>query len=146
VRAGNPRGLFQAPFNEQLRWPLYVALGLDHWLYALRYRGRHGVSRFQGHAPFFHPLQGRHPIIGEGAYCRSGSFCEQRSSGDGRFYALRSAQSVRHLQRDCRPCAELRVSPVLHSVDADPRYLSRHRRHDRRLPIVLEAAGYAARQ
>jgi hypothetical protein len=76
VRAGNPRGLFQAPFNEQLRWPLYVALGLDHWLYALHYRGRHGVSRFQGHAPFFHRLQGRHPIIGEGVYCRNGSFYE----------------------------------------------------------------------
>ncbi len=146
MHAGNPGGLFQAPSNEQLRRLLYIALGLDHWPHALRYHGRHGVSRFQGHAPFFHRLQGRHPTIGEGAYCRNWSFYEQRSFGDGRFYALRSAWSVRHLRRDCRPCAKRRVSPVPHSVDAGPRYLSRHRRYDRRLPIVLGATGYAARQ
>ena len=84
MHAGNPGGLFQAPSNEQLRRLLYIALGLDHWPHALRYHGRHGVSRFQGHAPFFHPLQGRHPTIGEGAYCRNWSFYEQRSFGDGR--------------------------------------------------------------
>jgi hypothetical protein len=44
------------------------------------------------------------------------------------------------------PAQNFESPPVLHSVDADPRYLSRYRRHDRRLPIVLEAAGYAARQ